>query len=140
MFRISRTSPLFPIYFGLMLLLLVIGIGAFVMFLSLAKEGAQNYPDATGEVTVEGVLTCLPHKDRSGPTTLECAYGLKQDDGTYVALDMIVYPSSNINDLTMDHRLAVTGTYRSVTEVPNEPLKIYDIEGVIQVSDIEKKE
>ena len=34
----------------------------------------------------EGVIVCLPHKNTDGPHTLECATGLKTDDGTYYSL------------------------------------------------------
>lgn len=41
----------------------------------------------TGEpITVTGEFTCLPHRDTSGPQTLECAFGLLTDEGTYYAL------------------------------------------------------
>jgi hypothetical protein len=43
---------------------------------------------ATGPITVSGTMTCLLHKDTSGPQTLECAIGLKEDGtGRYFAIN-----------------------------------------------------
>lgn len=38
------------------------------------------------EVSYTGTIVCLPHKDTSGPVTLECAYGLQTSDGKYHGL------------------------------------------------------
>lgn len=38
------------------------------------------------EIVVSGTMICLPHKNTSGPQTLECAFGLKGDDGKNYAL------------------------------------------------------
>lgn len=39
------------------------------------------------EITVTGTTICLPHKNSSGPQTLECALGIKADDGNNYALN-----------------------------------------------------
>lgn len=47
-----------------------------------------NVLDATPkDVTLSGTYTCLPHMDTSGPQTMECAFGLKTDDGDYYAVN-----------------------------------------------------
>ncbi len=38
------------------------------------------------DIKIKGELTCLPHKDQSGPQTMECAFGLRDAKGTYYAL------------------------------------------------------
>lgn len=45
-----------------------------------SKEASQE------EITISGEMICLPHKNTSGPQTLECAFGLKADDGNNYAL------------------------------------------------------
>jgi len=37
--------------------------------------------------TISGTLICLPHKNSSGPQTMECALGLKGDDGNNYGLN-----------------------------------------------------
>lgn len=67
----------------------------------------QNPP--TNEViTVEGEAVCLPHKNTEGPQTLECASGIKLDDGTYYALS---YPQEN--HLPFNKRTRFTGTLKA---------------------------
>lgn len=38
------------------------------------------------QFTISGIMICLPHKNTSGPQTLECAFGLKGDDGNNYGL------------------------------------------------------
>lgn len=44
-------------------------------------------PDVPYESTLEGTVVCLPHKDTSGPQTLECAIGLQTSVNEFYALD-----------------------------------------------------
>lgn len=53
---------------------------------SLPPENAQDLPLKEGIVTIRGEVICLPHKDTSGPQTLECAIGIRDDKGTNYAL------------------------------------------------------
>lgn len=66
-------------------LLLVITLLAFCALFRLATLGHTD-AQTSSYVTLIGTPTCLPHKDTSGPITLECAIGLKGDDGRYYAL------------------------------------------------------
>lgn len=56
----------------------------------LKREGAQcNFPPCPANdsgmpensVTIVGTTICLPHKNSSGPQTMECALGIEGDDG-----------------------------------------------------------
>lgn len=53
-----------------------------------SKEGKTftNWKDGE-KITVIGDYECLPHKDQSGPQTLECAFGIKTDSGEHFGLD-----------------------------------------------------
>jgi hypothetical protein len=50
-----------------------------------AGPAQLNVPE-NGPVTMEGTIVCLPHRDTSGPQTLECAYGLLGEDDNHYAL------------------------------------------------------
>lgn len=62
----------------------------------LKREGPQcSFPPCPStdsaafrgnKVTVAGTTICLPHKNNSGPQTLECALGIEADDGNNYAL------------------------------------------------------
>lgn len=41
---------------------------------------------ANEKITVKGEMICLPHKNSSGPQTMECAMGMKADDGNNYGL------------------------------------------------------
>lgn len=84
-------------------------------------------------ITVDGTTVCLPHKDRSGETTLECAIGLQADDGRYWAwrqeqTDRQVLP------MQINSRVQVTGTL-----VEPEANERYDITGIIDATSVIQK-
>jgi hypothetical protein len=37
-------------------------------------------------IELSGEMVCLPHREQSGPQTMECAFGLKTAEGIYYAL------------------------------------------------------
>lgn len=47
-------------------------------------SGADGTPYNT---TLSGTYTCLPHMDTSGSQTMECAFGLRTDNGDYYAVN-----------------------------------------------------
>ncbi len=71
-------------------ILLLIGLG----YLAYSLPRVSNIlispvtppPPPAGDITAQGMITCLPHRDTSGPQTLECAYGLEDIEGRYYAL------------------------------------------------------
>lgn len=78
------------------------------------------------KVTFKGEIVCLPKKG-DGPHTMECAYGLKADNGSHYALkNLFNEPGPWEFDVT--DRIEVTGMLR----VP-EANTSYDIVGTIEV-------
>ena len=50
---------------------------------------ASSMPVASAEgedITISGEMICLPHRNTSGPQTMECAFGLKGEDGNNYGL------------------------------------------------------
>ena len=39
------------------------------------------------QATISGTYTCLPHLDTTGPHTMECAFGIRADNGDYYAVN-----------------------------------------------------
>lgn len=104
-------------------------------------SGKINAPEPTGSntsfkdgdlVSLSGELQCLPHRDQSGPQTLECAYGFKDESGNYYALEDTTQDYSLIGNTPMNEPVQVEGTYR-----PNSDTK-YQQNGTIQVTAITK--
>jgi len=99
-------------------LLLLLGLGAIVLYADQQLAQSQQAPP---KVTLIGSISCVPHKQTDGPQTLECAVGLKTDDGKYYLL------TSNPHT-EMNGRVKVSGY---ITKTLTKYQAIYDAEGVI---------
>lgn len=81
------------------------------------------------EIETVGKFTCLPHKETSGSVTLECAYGLLDENGVYYGLQNLSIEDMNIS---RDKKVVVRGTV--------EPAKdsLYAISETIDVRSVEE--
>lgn len=77
------------------IIVIFIILTGFVGFLSSKQPSPLPFPQrsspspttpAGGQITITGKITCLPHRDKTGPQTLECAIGLQGNDGVYYGL------------------------------------------------------
>ncbi len=87
-------------------------------------------PDAS--MVLEGKAVCLPHKNAGdGPQTLECAIGIKTDDGAYYGVS-----GDKNNDLGSlagsEKRVRISGVIEKSTDT------IYNITELINVKKIEQ--
>ena len=84
-----------------------------------------NTPSKEVTLSLVGQTVCLLHKDVNGPHTMECAMGLKTDDGKYYGLGTDPYdPTLSVTD----RRVRVSGTLKSDTDSK------YQSEGTITVT------
>jgi hypothetical protein len=91
------------------------------------------------ETSFTGEYVCLPHKDTSGPQTLECALGLKLDDNTYIATDISSLFNSNQNpNFKTGSRLQVKGTFVPIEQISTDHWQKYGIKGILQVKEVLK--
>lgn len=81
-----------------------------------------------------GVQTCLPKKDTNGPVTLECALGIKTDDGEYYALDFDL-SSQTPPDITNGKRFSARGVVTPIERLSSDQWHTYDIKGIFSVTD-----
>jgi hypothetical protein len=87
------------------------------------------YQSTTSEsITLKGTLTCLPHRNASGPQTLECAIGFKSDQGVYYSLAGQNRP---ITATPFGKTVEVTGRLK------HQESKLYQSSGVITVEHLE---
>lgn len=90
----------------------------------------KYFTDTNSSTTVEGTSVCLPHKNSSGPQTLECAVGIKAADGKYYGIS-----GDKDHELSgvagSDQKVKVTGIIEAINDSP------YDITQLIAVKDIE---
>jgi hypothetical protein len=82
------------------------------------------------EITVVGEFTCLPHKQKDGPQTAECAFGLKDNSGDHYALSdpNFKYTMS----LATGKTITVTGLFKG-----NPANNNYDTIGTIEITSIQ---
>ena len=79
----------------------------------MTPDGRSFTADASPqEIYITGTITCLPHRDQEGPQTLECAYGLKTDDGIYYALSDSDPDYGNLTKAGTGDRVVINGIFR----------------------------
>lgn len=117
------------------LVLLAIAVIAYFVFRSdrttVPEPGVAGDNASRQEIVVEGDVVCLPHRDTSGPTTLECAYGLKDQTGAYYGLDTTRLPATTPPEYEVGDRISVEGTLVPTDEIPGNFYAIYNIKGMI---------
>jgi hypothetical protein len=84
--------------------------------------------------TLSGEVVCLPHAGTSGPTTMECAYGLRTDVGEHYALDLAAM-SQEAAPLETGERITANGLITPVEMLSSDYWQTYDIEGIFSVTD-----
>lgn len=94
------------------------------------------YSEIPQQVTIVGVWECLPHHG-DGPHTMECAFGVKADDGKHYAVStslMSQYPV----DYPTGARVSIQGTMVPKNQLNSDAWVKYDIEGIIAATVIKK--
>lgn len=110
---------------------LILTIGTYLLLTTKNQPNlppTQNLP--AGEISIEGTIVCLPHKNTSGPQTLECAYGLKDNEGKFYGLSDTNPDYSNISKYPGSAKVIVSGKF-----TPADYEKYQSI-GLIEVTDI----
>jgi hypothetical protein len=124
---------------------LVLAGGIFVYLWGAAlKSDNQQPPNETDpglpyQATLSGEYTCLPHKDTKGPQTLECALGIKADEGAYYALDVQgKFDTGYYIDVPSGTRIQVTGDVVPIQAISSDQWQKYDIKGIMHVTSFTK--
>lgn len=99
-----------------------------VLLVSLASVALAQVRNV---VTVEGEITCLPHRNqKGGVTTLECAFGLKGRDANHYGLGNLSQDDLMSGKISTGQKVRVTGVLEP------DPASRYDIVGTIEVQSI----
>ena len=98
--------------------------------------GTSDTNQTSRDVTIEGTYICLPHKDTTGPQTMECATGIHATDESNYALDAsgIGY----IMGVGTGSEISVSGTLVPIEMISSDHWQTYDIKGIIQVASYKK--
>ena len=109
-----------------LLLLVIVAVAGIV---SVVRAPGKNDMPANNSTTVKtGKVVCLPHKNSTGPQTMECAIGLHGEDQRYYGLkDEDSQPGqSPLNDVT-NKRVEITGKFAETKD------SNYNIVGTITI-------
>ena len=129
----NRSLGITAIVAAIVIIVAAIGYLAFAYNSSQSSSGDNQSIVPTGDlVTIKGTILCLPHKDTTGPQTMECAYGLKDEAGTYYALGDSDPGFKNISGVAMNEQVEVTGNLKKQAST------IYPTVGTITVTKISK--
>ncbi len=121
---------------GVIVAVLIIMFFAFNSF--IYKEKQESGPIVPYEGTLSGTQTCLPHKDTSGPQTLECAIGIETDAGEFYALDLSAVSMSveQSQAIASGARFTASGTITPIEALSTNHWQKYDVEGILSVTGI----
>lgn len=114
--------------------LIIIAILALLVgvFELIKKDSSQSAPVAA-EKTLTGKTTCLPHKDSSGPQTMECAFGIKAG-GDYYALSLNNLSADDSAALNASQgEVSVTGVVVPIEAISADTWQRYDVKGIMEV-------
>ncbi len=88
--------------------------------------------------TITGTTECLPHRDTTGPQTMECAFGLKADDGKHYALDLMLLATSELMNQPTNERVTLEGLYTPIEELSTDHWQRYNVEGILTVTSVSR--
>ena len=114
----------------LYILAVVVAIVAIIIIAKVVHAPTNQSADSTGQqVSLRGSSVCLLHRNHNTnePQTMECAIGLKTEDGKYYALKG---DAAAISNLRQDMTVTIEGTLQKEADT------IYQSEGTVSVTKI----
>lgn len=118
---------------GFIVVLVLVLVG-FMLFRSVPESVLTVLAPSVGAITIQGRMVCLPHKNTDGPQTLECAFGLKDDEGRYFALSDTDSAYKNIGNVPMNVRVEVEGVFALRTDSNYQDIGVISVTRVTQIS------
>jgi hypothetical protein len=104
----------------------------------ISKMEKGTYSEIPHQITMKATWECLPHKDTSGPQTMECAFGVQDQHGKkHYAIDTNQLQGGPI-DFPTGTSVELEGTYVAAEMLNNDAWQKYDIQGIISVTSIRK--
>lgn len=107
--------------------------GLFFAFNSYIYNEKQQGPVVESYFgTLSGEKVCLPHKDTTGPQTLECAIGMKTDSGEYYALD--TEAAVGVQNVQDGKRFIASGTITPIELLSSDYWQKYQVSGIFSIA------
>lgn len=86
-----------------------------------------------GQIAIEGTFLCLPHKNQNGPQTLECAYGLQDEQGNYYVIRDADPTYQNISGVGTNSQVMVTGNFTQREDDKYQSIGIIEVTSVTPI-------
>ena len=96
-----------------------------------------TYSEIPQRTSVTGTWECLPHRDTSGPQTMECAFGIRREDGSHLAVSTLLMATYPV-DFPTGTRVQIEGILVPIENISSDHWKKYDIDGIIDATTITK--
>jgi hypothetical protein len=86
--------------------------------------------------SLSGTYVCLPHRNTSGPQTMECAFGIRTDDGKHYGIDFNLMSQTKPENIEMGSRITANGLMTPVEMLSSDRwTTVYNIVGIFSVTD-----
>ena len=121
-------------------------VGTYPVQLRLEKRGTSwlitsfekgAYSQLPARKTIVGTFTCLPHRDTSGPQTMECAFGIREDgSGDHYAVSTQLLASTDWQNIPSGSHVRIDGVVTPIEMLSTDMWRKYDIVGIIGATTI----
>ncbi len=133
--RYNREYMKNKLFISLIVIVIII-VGVYIAFSK--KEPLDTPSDpvqiSEGPITESGIITCIP-KLGTGPQTMECALGLKNNEGVYYGLKYLSDHDENFSLVSPEITVEVTGVL-ILEEIFGPDGNKYDTVGTIEIETI----
>jgi hypothetical protein len=122
---------------GVAVVAVVMLVGGFFILNSYIYQEKQDGTNSSVEpyrAILSGEYVCLPHADKSGPETMECAFGIRTDLGEYFAVDFSLMSETNPG-IEVGERFSANGTVTPIEMLSAYQWQKYDVVGIFSVTD-----
>ncbi len=116
--------------------LIIVGLVGYVIFSGASPKEIENLDPTPKNVTLSGTYVCLPHVDKTGPQTDECAFGLKTDEGVYYAVNFGA-SSSAMEQFMSGQRITASGFVVIKEVLSSDHWAKYDMEGIFTITEMQ---
>ncbi|HEY0220696.1 MAG TPA: hypothetical protein VGC58_00555 [Candidatus Paceibacterota bacterium] len=122
------------ILIGISLIIALLVAGYFFLYKDSASIKSELDPTPKA-ATLSGTYVCLPHLDTSGPQTMECAFGLKTDEGDYYAVDL-GQASTSLDQFQTGKHIKAEGTIVIKEALSSSQWFKYNMKGIFTITKI----
>lgn len=98
-----------------------------------------DYSQLPARKKIVGTYTCLPHRDTSGPQTMECAFGVREEvTGEHYAVNTQLMSSTTWMDIPTGSRVSIEGVMTPIENLSSNTWQKYDIVGIISATSMQR--